>query len=172
MAKLGVFLALLVVAIVAAGAFGALHNQISYSVGSDYFHQFKFRQFGIPPDLPPRIGAAIVGWRASCWMGVVVGLPPFLLGLLLLSPARKFWSAGLRAVLAVIVTATLFSGIGLIFGFVTIDAQMAAKLPFPESIADRVGFARAGVMHDASYLGGFLGIFIAVWIIFRASRKN
>ncbi len=172
MAKLGVFLALLVVAIVAAGAFGALHNQISYSVGSDYFHQFKFRQFAISPDLPPRIGAAIVGWQASWWMGVVVGLPPFFLGLLLLSPARNLWSAGLRAVLAVIVTAALFSGIGLIFGLVTIDAQMAAKLPLPESIADRVGFARAGAMHDASYMGGFIGIFIAVWIIFRASRKS
>ncbi|MGI9367622.1 MAG: hypothetical protein ACR2O2_02180 [Ruegeria sp.] len=172
MAKPGVFLALLGAAILAAGAFGALHNQVSYSVGPEYFHQFKFRQFAIPPELPPRIGAAIVGWRASWWMGVVVGLPPFLLGLLLMAPARKYWSAGLRAVVAVITTTALASGIGLIFGLVTVEAQLVSKLPLPDAITDRVGFVRSGVMHDASYLGGFVGIFVAVWVIFRASRKD
>jgi hypothetical protein len=33
------------IACLIAGAYGALHNQISYSVASEYFQQFKFIQF-------------------------------------------------------------------------------------------------------------------------------
>ena len=40
----------------------------------------------------------------------------------------------------------------------------AANLPdfgYPAAVADKVAFARAGIMHDFSYLGGFLGILTA-----------
>lgn len=170
MAKLGVFLALLLTSMLAAGAFGALHNQISYSVGPDYFHQLKFPQFRLSEDVPPRIGAALVGWRASWWMGFIVGLPPFLLGMLLLTPASRLWSAGLRAILVVMVVAATVSALGWVFGLVAVDENVAAQIALPERITDPVGFLRAGAMHDASYIGGFLGVFAAVWVIFRASR--
>lgn len=170
MAKLGMFLMLLAVAMLAAGLFGALHNQVSYTVGPDYFHQFKFRQFAIPSEVPPRIGAAIVGWRASWWMGLIVGLPPFLLGLLLLSPAGKLWSAGLRAIFVVFLITALASGIGFFFGLIAVDQEVAAQIALPETIRNPVGFLRAGAMHDASYIGGFVGVFAAIWVIFRASR--
>jgi hypothetical protein len=172
MARIGVFLALIAVAIVAAGIFGALHNQVTYSVGPDYFHQFKFLQFGIPPETPPRIGAAIVGWRASWWMGVLVGSPPFLLGLLLLSSARMFWSARLRAIFAVLLMASLAASIGWVFGLMAVDAKTASQIQLPATITEPVGFLRAGVMHDASFVGGFVGIFAAIWIMFRASRHS
>ncbi|MGV6804777.1 MAG: hypothetical protein ACWA49_11265 [Ruegeria sp.] len=170
MAKLGVFLALLLTSMLAAGVFGALHNQISYSVGPDYFHQFKFPQFHIPEGVSPRIGAALVGWRASWWMGLIVGLPPFLLGLSLLSPASRLWAAGLRAIFAVLLLAAIASALGLVFGLIAIDQEVAAQIALPARITDPVGFLRAGAMHDASYIGGFLGVFAAVWVIFRASR--
>lgn len=171
MAKLGVFLALLLTSMLAAGAFGALHNQVSYSVGPDYYHQLKFLQFGIPADVQPRIGAALVGWQASWWMGLIVGLPPFLLGLLLLSPAGTIWAAGLRAIAAVLMVTTTASVLGLVFGLMAVDQQVVQQVALPDRIHDPVGFLRAGAMHDASYIGGFLGIFAAVWVIFRASRS-
>ena len=58
-----------------AGGYGAVHNHISYTVSPDYFHAFKFHQFGIPPELRGRVGASIVGWHASWWMGLFVGIP-------------------------------------------------------------------------------------------------
>jgi hypothetical protein len=47
-------------ALVVAGCYGALHNQISYTVAPTYFHGHKFVQFGIPPEYHNRIGAALV----------------------------------------------------------------------------------------------------------------
>ncbi|MFD2857128.1 hypothetical protein ACFSZS_23640 [Seohaeicola zhoushanensis] len=68
MARAGVFLGLMGLAVLVAAAFGALHNQVSYTVGPDYFHAFKFRQFTIPREMdpasaPPRSGC----WQAGGW---------------------------------------------------------------------------------------------------------
>ena len=38
-----------------AGVYGALHNQISFTVSPDYFFAFKFRQFGIPEEFRDRL---------------------------------------------------------------------------------------------------------------------
>jgi hypothetical protein len=51
-----------------SGLYGALHNQISYSVSPDYFDAYKFIQFDVPVTLRDRVGASIVGWQASWWM--------------------------------------------------------------------------------------------------------
>ena len=64
MAKLALFPVLLAAACIVAGVYGALHNQISYSVSPEYFFAFKFHQFGIPEHLQNRIGASIVGCTA------------------------------------------------------------------------------------------------------------
>ena len=56
MVKVALFPALLIVACLTAGVYGALHNQISYTVSPDYFHAFKFHQFGIPEGLRGRLG--------------------------------------------------------------------------------------------------------------------
>lgn len=172
MAKLGVFLLLLALSVLAAGLFGALHNQISYSVGPDYFLRYKFQQFAVPMDLSPRIGAAMVGWQASWWMGLFVGLPPFLLGAILFKEAVPFRAAGIRAIAAVLLSTAIAASGGLLFASLAINAEIAAELPLPVVASDPLGFVRAGIMHDASYLGGFAGVFLAIWIVFRASRKS
>src|SRR5258708_14664894 len=83
MLKLALLPLLLVSGCLIAGSYGALHNQISYTVSPEYFHAFKFGQFGIPNELRGRVGAAIVGWRASWWMGLIIGMPILLVGLTL-----------------------------------------------------------------------------------------
>lgn len=67
--------ALLGAACLIAGTYGALHNQVSYTVSPDYFHAFKFRQFAVPAAHRDRWGAALAGWAASWWMGVLIGVP-------------------------------------------------------------------------------------------------
>lgn len=49
--KVVLFPLLLVAACLTAGLYGALHNQISYTVSTDDFHAFKFHQFDIPEEL-------------------------------------------------------------------------------------------------------------------------
>lgn len=74
MRKLALIPVLFAIACLFAGAYGSLHNQISYTVSPEYFTQFKFHQFRINDSIPDRIGAAIVGWKASWWMGLVLGV--------------------------------------------------------------------------------------------------
>ena len=143
MEKLLLFPPLLVAGCLMAGAYGMIHNQISYTVSPDYFHGFKFQQFRIPADQQNRIGAAIVGWQASWWMGLIIGVPVLAVALIL--PGWKaYLNYSLRAFGVVALTGL---GVGLLG--LTLHADNA--------------FYRAGNMHNCSYLGGGIGI-ISAWI--------
>jgi hypothetical protein len=157
MAKLALFPFLLVAACIVAGFYGALHNQISYTVSPDYFFAFKFHQFAIPEDLRNRVGASIVGWYASWWMGLIIGVPVLLIGLIL-PDWRTYLTHGLWAFVVVAGTA-LVVGLGaLVYGYFTIPEGALPGYWYPPGVADRVAFARAGSMHNFSYLGGGIGI--------------
>ncbi|MFD1344620.1 hypothetical protein, partial [Litorisediminicola beolgyonensis] len=80
MAKPLAALLIFAASVITAGLFGVLHNQLSYSVGPAYFTELKFDQFGIAPDRQTRLGAALIGWRASWWMGAALAVPVLVLG--------------------------------------------------------------------------------------------
>lgn len=154
MAKLACFPALLVFGCLIAGLYGMVHNQISYTVSPEYFHAFKFAQFAIPLEFHNRIGAAMVGWMASWWMGLVIGVPLLLIGLIV--PGWKTYVTRCLIAIAIVVATTL--AIGLITLLIAYQTATPDLFWIPDAVGDRVAFARAGAMHDASYLGGFIGI--------------
>lgn len=172
MAKLALFPILLVAACLVAGLYGALHNQISYTVSPEYFHAYKFDQFGIPEYLRGRIGASLVGWYASWWMGFLIGVPVLIVGLIL--PGWKLYLS--RCLLAYVVVAgtALVVGLGaLVFASFTITPSSPAGYWYPNGVADTAAFARAGTMHNFSYLGGFLGIITgALYLIVERLRRT
>jgi len=163
MAKPVMFALLLLGAVVAAGLFGALHNQLSYSVGPDYFTTFKFPQFGLEPDAG-RLGAAWVGFRASWWMGLVIGALPLLYGLARMRKRSTFLGAGLGAIGLAVIAATIGVLIGLVLGFV---AQGFWEFDVPEQAAPEP-FIRAALMHGGAYLGGLVGILLGLWTMHSA----
>jgi hypothetical protein len=155
--KYSLFVVLLIAACGAAGLYGALHNQISYTVSPEYFHAFKFQQFGIPKDLQGRLGASIVGWHASWWMGLLIGVPVLLVGLIL--PGWQVYLPRCLMAYAVIAATALVVGlIALLYATLTISEASLPSHWCPPEVCDKVAFARAGTMHNFSYLGGFLGI--------------
>lgn len=164
-----VCLGLVLVATIAAGIYGALHNQISYSVAPEYFTAFKFEQFDIDPDLPDRLGAAVVGWHASWWMGFLIGglLGP--VGLVIRGRGR--YAVVVLQALGLVVATALAVGLGgLLYGVLTLQAE---SLPPREGVHDIVAFWRAGTMHNMSYLGGGVGIIVGLgWIAFQARRER
>lgn len=157
MAKLILLPLLLIAACLVAGAYGALHNQISYTVSPDYFHVFKFDQFRIPEDLRGRVGASIVGWHASWWMGILIGVPVLLVGLIM-PGARTYLTHCLIAIAVVAATALIVGLAALAWASVATSATSLPRFWYPPGVADKVAFARAGTMHNFSYLGGFIGI--------------
>ncbi|MBV2359104.1 hypothetical protein KUH32_04890 [Thalassococcus sp. CAU 1522] len=170
MSKPVVFILLLGLAAIAAGLFGALHNQLSYSVGASYFFDLKFDQFGIAEDARNRLGAALVGWRASWWMGMLLGLPVFLLGLLLIRKPGHLLAAGIGAMGVVLFAALLCAMGGLLLGMLA--PSLAAGIALPQGLSDPEGFLRAALMHEGAYLGGLIGLVAALWTIWRAARTE
>lgn len=166
--KFPTFFILVALGAAAASVFGALHNQLSYSVGPSYFEALKFPQFAIPADMSPRIGAAWVGVQASWWMGAVVGIPAFLFGMATVPSARSYLAAGIGAVGLVLVLTTFAALAGLVGGIVAeATGVLDGFLSLPEGPV-RADFLRAGFMHDASYIGGLLGALLAFWPMRRA----
>lgn len=166
--KFPTFFLLVALAAASAAIFGALHNQLSYSVGPEYFEGVKFPQFGIPETTAPRMGAAQVGVLASWWMGALVGLPAFLYGLFTVPNARSYLAAGIGAIGLVLVLATFAALAGLVGGIAAVTTGILdGVLTLPQGI-DRADFLRAGFMHDASYVAGGLGALLAFWPMRRA----
>lgn len=166
--KFPVFFLLLALAALSAAVFGALHNQLSYSVGLDYFHSLKFPQFGIAETTAPRLGAAVVGAQASWWAGVLVSLPAFALGLFTVPRAQSYLAAGIGAIGLVIVLATLAALAGLVGGLIVDATGLLDAVVTPPAAVDRSDFLRAGFMHDAAYVAAGLGAVLAVWPMRRA----
>lgn len=164
--KTAIFLLFLPVAVLVAGLFGALHDQISYSVSSEYFSKLKFPQFLLlDTSVPERIRAAQVGFLASWWMGVPLGVLCGLAGFVQRTPRAMLialtWS------LPVIAGFTLFAAlIGLAYGWLQTRAIDLANYPgwrIPSNVNDFRAFLCAGYMHNAAYLGGGL-VIPAAWI--------
>jgi hypothetical protein len=140
MRKVALFPVLLGAGCLVSGLYGALHNLTSYSVAPDYFHAFKFDQFLIPEDYHNRWGAAIVGWLASWWMGIVIGVPVLLIGLIM-SDAKTYHTRCLTAIGVVAVTAFLVGLGALIYASLTISAENLPDSGYPKGVTDRVTFA-------------------------------
>lgn len=171
MIKIALVPLLFVIACLFAGIYGAVHNQVSYTVSPEYFTQFKFHQFRINDGLPDRIGAAIVGWNAAWWMGIVIGTVLIPLGWLIHGNANYFWTM-IRA-FGVVAATTLIIGLAaLAFAFVVVDTEVAGEIRrYSNDITDDVAFARAGTMHNFSYLGGLVGMITGVVAVFWQRRR-
>ncbi len=165
-------LQLTLIALPLSGAFGALHDQISYTVSSEYFTLFKFRQFALmDPRVPERLRAACVGFLASWWMGLPIGMLVAPMTLLFRDP-RDMMRHGLRAYGAVVAFAMAFALAGLAGGYLStasIDLARYRGWYLPPHVVHLRRFLCAGTMHNAAYLGGALGVIVA-WVYLVLAR--
>ena len=177
MKKILTFFLFIPTAILVAGLFGVLHDQISYSVSNEYFTKFKFLQFHfLNPDVPERIRAAEVGFLASWWMGIPLGVLCGSAGFVQRSPALMrralLWSLLVIAIFTLTIALT-----GLAYGWGhtrTIDIGSYRGWFVPPDVDNLRRFLCAGYMHNSAYLGGVLSI-PAAWLfhfVFRAHNSN
>lgn len=174
MSKFSVFVMFLVLAMLAAGLFGAVHDQISYTVSPEYFTRFKFPMFRLlDAGVPERIRAAEVGFLASWWMGIPLGLLTGAAGFMHPGPERM--RAALLWSLPLITGFTLaFALAGLLYGYVrtqAIDLSEYRGWYIPRGLQDLRSYLCAGYMHNSAYLGGAMSIPVA-WAYHLAFRRR
>jgi hypothetical protein len=158
-----------------AGCYGIIHDQITYSISSEYFTRLKFAQFHYANfGLPARFFVAEIGFLATWWVGFIAGwflarmsvpsLPP--------ATARRHCFSGFAIILACSTMATIIGfGLGLLRGA---KADFSAWRGFAETrgVLDLPSFVRVAYIHNASYLGGLIGLIIALVHLRRLKRTG
>jgi hypothetical protein len=141
-----------------AGVYGALHNQVSYTVAPGYFHQYKFTQFSVPPALHSRLGASWVGFQASWWMGIVIGIFVIPLGVFV-HRGQGYVLPLVKSFPVVAATALLVGMLALFASCFLVNEEHVGEITRYGQVIEQPGpFLRASTMHNFSYLGGLLGI--------------
>ncbi len=170
MKKFGILLLIIIVTPLIAGVYGMLHDQISFTISTEYFTKFKFNQFRIGPAVPYRIGASYVGWMATWWMGIPLGIILGLVGLM--HKNWKLMSVAYLKSLPIVTGVALLTGIvGLVYGYMfLINADLNWYLP--SDLIDRDHFIMVGSMHNFSYIGGLTGLISGIIFQINYKRKS
>lgn len=166
MTKTFYFLSYTLLALLIAGLFGAIHDQISYTVSHEYFTKFKFLQFGLLDSaVPERLRAAEVGFLASWWMGLPLGILSGLAGFIH-RDATQMRTALLWSLAVIAVFTLVFALCGLAYGYMqTRDYDLLSYQGWfiPNGLTHPRNFLCAGYMHNSAYIGGVLAI-PAAWL--------
>ncbi len=158
------------------GLYGVLHDQVTYSIGTEYFTRLKFDQFAYAkPDWGgPRGFVGIIGFLATWWVGALVAWVIARVSIWrrgqLPSPGDMARTFGI--VLAVSL-ASAFAGwcwgqwrraTGYDEGWQGFMGQLGVTRPEE--------FMTVAYIHNASYLGGLLGMVVGlVWLGRRRSSR-
>ena len=186
MSKRTAFILLVLAGPVLGALYGLVHDQVTYTISEEYYTKFKFGQFRIDEtNLVENIGShktpeyralqnervpvALVGVIATWWVGLIIGLFLALTGLTH-PTGKQMWRTGMRGFAITLVTALFIGLLGLLFG----KLFLLSNYPnwyYPDNLIDRDAFTLVGSMHNFSYLGGLVGLILAIWYSFRQKRK-
>jgi hypothetical protein len=155
-----------------AGLYGVLHDQITYSISPEYFTRMKFEQFHYANfGLPPRVFVGEIGFLATWWVGFFaawfiarITIPAF--------PRRAAFRKSLDGFLIMFAFTTAASVSGYIFGALHgSDYSSWAIFRSMYGLLDLPAFVRVAYIHNASYLGGLMGL-IAALVYLRIVRQS
>ena len=158
-----------------AGAYGIIHDQITYSISPEYFTRLKFEQFKwANRGWPTRVFVGEIGFLATWWVGFFAGW--FLARVLAphASPARVVPLA-LRGFAIVVGCALAFAAAGFLYGLrgpINVNTSEIAAIGALIGAKDLPAFTRVAYIHNAGYLGGLAGTIAASFILWRIVRRR
>lgn len=131
-----------------SAVYGYLHNQISYAVSYQFFNEVIFPRFAVETGLLPPINQSAVGWIGvlSTWcVGLIAGAVLATIGLFQHTLKQMFTSTAIAIFITIAIAFTI-GLIGLVLGkFILSDGN---------------NYTAASTMHDASYVGGAVGLLV------------
>jgi hypothetical protein len=159
--RLLVILSLTLLGSLVAGLYGICHDQITYSIAPEYFSKFKFRQFAFANmGLPARLFVSQVGFLATWWVGFLSGLILSTLACLLLPLQTAIQRAAIA--FGIVLLGAVSGGlIGEVLGYIRRsdhNFQNWREYAIVLDIKDLPAFVNVGYIHNASYIGGVIGL--------------
>ena len=165
-------LALALLGALIAGVYGIIHDQITFSIGPEYFINFKFEQFQWANlGLGNTVFVSCIGFLATWWVGLICGW----------ALARRMLPKQNRrvAVRKVLTGFGIIFATGITFG---IGGYLYGNLRGPDgdytawnNVFDRLGvmdhwaFMRVAYIHNAGYLGGLVGL-VLTFVLLKNDR--
>lgn len=147
-----------------AALYGVIHDQITYTISPEYFTKFKFQQFRYDAfQFGPRILASAIGVLATWWVGLFVG---WCVGrrFIFAKDQRGAYRNVAFALVIVLLTSILFSIGGFVVSY-TADAANWVQTLNLLGVHDQAQFITVAYIHNASYLGGLVGLIVAVTFV-------
>jgi hypothetical protein len=150
---------------VIAGLYGIIHDQITYSISPEYFTKLKFEQFRYADlGLGDRVFVSTIGFLATWWVGFIAAW--FLARRLIPNQPRDQAYQQIRTGIVCIIAFGLSFGIGG-YGYglwrgpdADYSSWTWAVREF--KIRDTWSFVRVAYIHNAGYLGGLIGLVVAL----------
>jgi amino acid transporter len=176
MKKFPALVLFIIVSPLIAGLYGIAHDQLTYTISPEYYTKFKFQQFGLvdtvyEANVPhPRLYVSVVGWMATWWVGIPIGLIIGLIGLMH-KGTKRMLQISFKAILLATVVTLLTGLVGLAYGKFHL-AQTGVSWWLPENLLDTKNFIAVGSMHNFSYLGGLLGLLTGIVFSIKQKRKT
>lgn len=160
----------------AGGLYGVIHDQMTYSIGPEYFTRLKFDQFHYarPANGSERWFAAKIGFLASWWVGA---LTAWVLARVSIRKNRTLPRPGLfaRAFAIVFLTSMVAAVCGYLWarvleeiGYSKAWLEWLADL----GVTDIPSFMEVACIHNASYLGGGIGMILGVFYLIRHKKRE
>ena len=153
---------------IVAGVYGIFHDQVTYSIGPEYFTNFKFKQFHYADfGFGERFFVSCIGFLATWWVGFIIAW--FLARRLIPNQPRPLAYRAILKGFLVVFACGLLAGIGgYLYGMpLGPDSDYSAWSPIIDRflITDPQGFVRVAYIHNASYLGGLIGFILSLLIV-------
>ena len=151
-----------------AGAYGILHDQITYSISPEYFTNLKFDQFHYADfGLGDRVFVSFVGFLATWWVGLIIAW--FLARRLIPNQPRKIAYRRIFVGFSIVFGCGIVAGsIGYFYGLwcgPEFDYSAWSTIIRGYEISDTWAFVRVAYIHNASYLGGAVGLILSLIVM-------
>jgi hypothetical protein len=169
--NIGKCVALILVACILASIYGALHNQVSYTVSPEAFIQIYFFQFGVVRGGAERWDAALIGIQATWWMGLYIGGVLAPLGVFFGDGVSKTWNVVRAYGVVALTAATTYFVVLAVTHFVPKISFYKEFFGFYIYCVVEDEYGRAMITHDASYVGGFLGIAFGASYLLKRNKR-
>ncbi len=185
MNKITAFFLILIIGTLLGGVYGIVNDQFTYSISPEYYTKFKFIQFNFEsiglgvnigdwntPEIrmpSPRVGAVIVGFLATWWMGLIISIILGFVGLIH-KTGKTMFKFTIKSFLVTIITAFIIGLIGMVYGKLFLLEDIP-NWRFPNNLIDIDNFIIVGSIHNFSYLGGLIGLIAGIYYQYRQKRK-
>lgn len=159
-----------------AGAYGILHDQVTYTISPEYFTRLKFDQFDYaePSNGSQREFAARIGFLATWWVGGITAWVFARVGIMREKriPPRKEIGVGFVIVFATSMVSALCGWLWGLWRIGTGHSEGWLDWMHSLGVTEPGAFMTVAYIHNASYIGGVVGTFLGLFYLARMRMRR